>query len=211
MFHHGIQHLCCCDNLFSCFVYFFDQDFLNNRNILHRNLNTHVTTGYHDTVGYADDLINVIHTLFVLNFCNDIDALAVMLIQNFTDLENIICGSCKGSCDKIKAIFNTKHDIVIICLTDKRHGQLYIRYIDTFFIGNHTTIYNFTHNIGSIQTNDFHLDQTVINQNTIANVHITMQIFVSNGNAACIAHEITKCQGKKLSFFQFCFATFQLF
>ena len=56
-----------------------------------------------------------------------------------------------------------------------------------------------------------HLDQTVINQNTIANVHIIMQIFVSNGNAACIAHEITKCQGKKLSFFQFCFATFQLF
>ena len=196
VFHHGIQHLCRCDNLFSCFVYFFDQDFLDNRYILHRNLYSHVTTCYHDAIRYPYNIIDVIHTLFILNFSNNIDTLAVMFFQNLTDLQNVIGSSGEGCCNKIKSILDTKHNVAVICLTDKRHREFHVRHIDPFFVRDHTTVDYLTDNICSIQANNFHFDQTVIDQNTITSFDIIVKILICDGNTTGITDKITKCQCK---------------
>ena len=48
--HHGIKHLCSCDNNFAGFVNFLDDHLLQYRYILKWNFNTHITTSYHDTI-----------------------------------------------------------------------------------------------------------------------------------------------------------------
>ena len=52
---------------------------LDDRNLFHRDLNTHIATGYHDTVGNFDDLFQVLNTLQALDLGDDLDLGVVLL------------------------------------------------------------------------------------------------------------------------------------
>ena len=114
MVHHAVQHLSCSDNILTTVINTADNHFLNNRNFFQRNLNTHVSAGNHDTVGYTQDFIDVVDTLCVFNFSNNLDAVTVVFLKQFTNLHNILCTAGKGSCDKVKTCFDTKFDIIAV-------------------------------------------------------------------------------------------------
>ena len=79
MLHHGIQHLCSSDNVLTSCSCQLDDSLLDDRNLFHRDLNTHIATGYHDTVGNFDDLFQVLNTLQALDLGDDLDLGVVLL------------------------------------------------------------------------------------------------------------------------------------
>ena len=172
VFDHGIQHLSSCDNLFSSSVYFGNDILLDNRNILKRDFNTHVTTGDHDTVSYLNDAVDVVNTLLVLDLGDDLDVLSTVFLKDITDFFDIGCCSGERSGNEIIAFFDTKQDIVVILRADEWHVYFYTRKVDTFLIAENTTVYYFTDNVLTFDLLNFKSDQTVIDQNAVARFDI---------------------------------------
>ena len=169
---HGIQHLSCCDDLFAGTVYFGNNIFLNNRNIFKRDLNTHITTGNHDTVCGFDDTVDVVNTLLILDLCDDLNVVAAIFFEDIADLFDIGCCSGEGSSDEIISFFDAEKDIVMVFRADKWHIYLYARKVYTFFVAEDTTIYNGTDNVMTFDLFDFKSDQTIIDQNAVARFDI---------------------------------------
>ena len=69
--HHGIQHLRGRDNSLEVAVRLLNEHLLKVRNLLSRDLHAKVTAGYHDTVRRADDLIDILDSLRVLDLRDD--------------------------------------------------------------------------------------------------------------------------------------------
>ena len=65
---------------------------------------------------HTDDLVDVVHALHVLNFGNDVDGVAVVLLQISPDLQDILGAAGKGGGDEIKAVFNAENDISPVLL-----------------------------------------------------------------------------------------------
>ena len=103
------------------------------RNFLSRNLNTHVTSCYHDTVCYCNDLIQVFNTFCILDLSDYLDC-RTFCIQHFLDLTDTVSCTYKRSCDKIKALFDTKTDIFFIFFSQCRKFDLYVRNIYTLLL-----------------------------------------------------------------------------
>ena len=224
MFHHGIQHLGRRDNHFSGTADFLDNHLLNDRNVLKRNLYTHVATGNHDTVGNADDLIDVLHTLHVLDLRDDMDVLAAFFLKNLADCKHVIRAAHEGCRNEIIVVLHRKYNIAVVFLADVRHGKLHVRNIHALFIGNHTAVHNGTDNIHRhfalcirlcaryfLDLLDFQTDQSVIDQNGISRLHIVRQILVRDRHTALIAHDILRRQSKCLSVLQLHLAACELF
>ena len=224
MLHHGIQHLGRRDNHFSGAADFLDNHLLDDWNILKRNLYTHVAAGNHDTIGNADDLVNVLHALHVLDLCNDMDVLAAFFFENPADCKHVIRAAHERGCNKIIVVLHRKYDVAIVFLADVRHGKLHVRNIHTFFIGNHTAVHNGTDNIHRhfalciclcagyfLDLLDFQTDQSVIDQNGISRLHIVRQFLICDRHTALITHDVLRRQSKCLSVLQLHLAACELF
>ena len=114
MVHHTVQHLGCGNNILTTGIDPLNQHLLDNRNILQRNLNTHVAAGNHNAVGNTQDFVDVVDALCIFNLRNDFDGVAAVLLQDFTNLQNILRAAGKGSCDKVKPGFDTKTNIIAV-------------------------------------------------------------------------------------------------
>ena len=89
-----MKHLGSHDNRFLYFHAFTDQHTLDTRNLFGWYFDTQVTTGNHDTVGYFEDLVDIVDTLLVFDLRNDLDR-AVMFVQNALDIHYILLVSDK--------------------------------------------------------------------------------------------------------------------
>ena len=199
---HGVKHLCCSDDRFACCINFLDDLLLDNRYIFRWNLNTHVTSGDHNTVCCFDDLIDIVNTLLVLNLGNDLDFFTAVFFQDFSYFTDIISSTCKRCCNKVKSFLNTEKKVIMVFLADKWHLQVCARNIDTFFITNYTCVDNFTYDIFSCDILNFQIYKSVINQNVSAWFYILIKFFISNAYVLVSSFDIFICKCKNLSFFQ---------
>ena len=86
---HRMQHLGCHDHRLLHLHALADQDTLNTRNTLCRDLDTQITTGNHDTVSGFQDLVDIIHAFLVLDLGDDLDR-AVIFIQDTLDIQHVL-------------------------------------------------------------------------------------------------------------------------
>ncbi|MNZ91000.1 hypothetical protein D3C78_1099730 [compost metagenome] len=100
---HGIKHLSCCDNWFTSNVTFFDHTFLSERNIFSWNFNTKVTTRHHQAIGNFKNFIEVIDTLLVFDFRNNLNVCSIVFFKQLTNFKNITSFTHEGSSNKIDA------------------------------------------------------------------------------------------------------------
>ena len=94
---------------------------MDNRNIFHRNLDTQITTGDHDTVDNFQDFIDVIDAFLVFNLGNDAH-IGAEALQKAPDLHGIIGAAYKGGCNIIHSRICRKGNIGHVCFRHK--GQL---------------------------------------------------------------------------------------
>ena len=168
--------------------------FLNSRNTLKINLNTHITTCYHYTVGHADNFINILYTLLVFDFRNYFNILPADSLNIVTQNCYIRCTSYKWSCHKIKIVISTKLQICHISWWKIGHLQFNIRHINTLMICQKTAINNHTVNVCTINLFNPHWNKTVINQNCCAHAYISRQSLIIYITLFLIAHARYSCK-----------------
>ena len=159
---HRIKHLGRCDNELTLRIGLLNDHLLKGRNLFHRDLNTHVSTSYHDTISSLDNRIDVINTLIILNLSKDTDIISAVLMKKLADLIDICCSTSEGCSDEIESLLHTEDQIRTILRGDVRHRQIYIRYIHTLFVRDVSTILNDTVDIWAINALNLKLNQTII-------------------------------------------------
>ena len=120
---HTFQHLRSRDNRLTRLIAACNNILLHQRYILGRYLYAQVTSGNHYTVGYADNLIDMLHTGLVLDFGNNPDRRACFL-KHFTDSDNIIGLLHEGCRNIIHIMLDSKKNICLVLLRQKRQLQL---------------------------------------------------------------------------------------
>ena len=86
---HGVEHLRCDDDRLAGLVALTDDLFLDQRDILCRDLNAEVTTSDHDAVGDFEDCIEVLDAFEVLNLRQDLHV-AIVLLDELADGQDIL-------------------------------------------------------------------------------------------------------------------------
>ncbi len=76
---HRIQHLGSGDHCFSLLHCFFDELFLQNRNLFQRDFYAEITARNHDSVRDAQNFVNISNPIHIFNFCNNTHIMAVIL------------------------------------------------------------------------------------------------------------------------------------
>ena len=199
---HGIKHLCCRDHLLTGFIYFFYDHFLNDRHFLCRNLHAHVSSCDHDCIRNLDDLINAVHAFCILNFGNDLNLFPTIFLEQFTDLLYIFCSTHKRCCHIIYIFFYTEQQIGFIHFTNIRQTQMNARNVDPFMIRHFAAIIDITDNICICQLFHCHLDQAVIDQNTLSDFDITNQLRIRNSYNMFITLYFSSGQHKLIALLQ---------
>ena len=198
---HGLQHLGSGNYMLALGFRHLDHLLLHNRDFFHRNFHSHVPPCHHYAVGYCKNLFQIADALHVLNFRNDFH-MAVMVVQNFPDLQDILLTPYKGSRQEIKAHITAEHNIASVNFADIRHGQNRPRDIHALMVGNRPAVYHCTDNIIFFNGIRHHFNQTVVNQNGCPHTDIVFQILIGNGYFLIISQNFFGSQYKFLPCYQ---------
>ena len=179
-------------------------------NLLSRYLHAHVASGHHDAVRCLDDGVQVLDALRVLNLCNDLHA-GTLLIQHGLDFLYAVSRTHEGCRDKVKALPDSKTDILFILIRQGRKLNLYIGNIDPLLLSQLSSIDDLTDNIRILHLAHFQLDQSIVNENPVASSHILIQSAVIDIADGIVPYQLPGGQCIGLAFLQsHLFAVLQL-
>ena len=155
----NIRHLCTgrtrirnhrMEHLGSYYYRFLSQNTLTDKQTLDagdtflRNFDAKVTTSYHHTIGYFQNLVDVIHTFLVFNLGNDAD-ITVMSVQDFLYIKNILFVAHKRVCYEVNIFLDGIKDVIAVLLCQRRKVYAYTRYIDALAASQRSFILHLAH------------------------------------------------------------------
>lgn len=132
---HGLEHLCGANDGLASDVALGDHHLLSDEDLGRWNFDTKISTGDHDTISLLEDLVEVVHTLLVLNLGNDLDVLAI-LAENLADGGDVASTTDERSEDHVDSIFDTESQIVLVLLGESWQIDVGLGQVDTLTGGN---------------------------------------------------------------------------
>ena len=136
---HRIKHLCCCNNWLTSKIALLNQHLLNSWNLLCWNLNTHITSSYHDTISKFKNLIDIVDTFLVLDLSNNLH-IGILLCDDLSDLTDCCSISYEWCGNKLKSKVCTKAKIFFILICKRWKLNWYTRYIDSLSLSEFAAI-----------------------------------------------------------------------
>ena len=170
-------------------------------NLLCRYLHAHIASGYHDTVRCLDDGVQILDALRVLNLCNNLHT-GTLLIQHGLDFLNTVSCTYKGCRDEVKALPDSKTDILFVLIRQGRKLNLYIGHIDTLLLSQLSSVDDLTDNVRILHLAHFQLNQSVVNENPVARGNILIQSAVIDIADGIVTYQLPGGQGIGLAFLQ---------
>ena len=177
-----MQHLCSHNYRLLCQCTLFNQHALNSRNLFLWNFNTQISTGNHHTVSYFQNFVNIIYTFLIFNLGNDTDVTSI-IIQNFTDIKNILLCTHKRMCYVVYITFNSEKNIVAVFFCQRRQIDAHTWHIHTLSVSESRLILYLTQQIIITFINHTKFKFTIINQDSTINLQVLNKIRIRNRNA----------------------------
>jgi len=113
------------------------------------DLNTQITTSDHYTIGLPQDLIEVLHTLLILDFDDDFNV-GTIGAEDLTDIDDILSAADERSEDHVDTILDTKSQIALVLLRKSREIDRGLRKIDTLVGRDDSVVHGTDVHIGPI-------------------------------------------------------------
>lgn len=174
---HRFEHLGCADARFTNEVALCNHHFLGKEDLRRWNLNTEVTTSHHDTVSLAEDLVEIIYTLLVLNLGHNSDLFA-LFSQAFANFNDITGTANERSKDDVDAIFHSKQEIGFVFFRECRQVDVCAWKVNSLAgaevaivetLGDHVLVVNFLY---------FKGENTIIDVDDLALVNDLWEVLV---------------------------------
>ena len=131
---------------------------------------------------------------------------AAVVCQDFAHITNILRRSREGSRDKIKSHFAAKNQIAAVRIADEGHGQIRARHIDALVIGDRAAVLHRADDFLRSDMIDAEADETVVDQNRRARLHIVDQSLVGDRRPLIVSQHFLCSQRELLTLLQLCAA-----
>jgi hypothetical protein len=165
---HGLQHLSSTNDRLAFQVALGDHHLLSEEDLGGRDFDTKITTSNHDTIGFLENLIEVVYTLLVLDLGNDLN-FATLFAEDLSDFFDVFTPANKRSENHIDLVLDTKTQVVLVLLREGGEIDIGARQVDTLAGRDITVVEAFYANglvINDVE--DFERENTVINIDELA-------------------------------------------
>lgn len=124
--------------------------------------------------------------LLVFDFGDDLDVFAAVRFQVLTDFNDVRTFTDKGCCNEVNALLATEDQVLFVFSASagsamETPGRL------TPLFSPVAVVQHFTDNFVTFDSGNFHADQTIVNQNGIADGQIFSEAFISHCNDFVVA------------------------
>ena len=177
--HHGIQHLRGGDADLARAHRAVDQMLLDGGDLGVVDLDAHIAAGDHDAVGHGQDLVDVVDALTVLDLGDDAHR-AVVFVQQVADLHDVLRVARKAGRDQVKALLDAKQDVVAVALAHVRHRKMHAGHVDALLGLDDAVVLHGAQDVGVGDLVDVQFDQTVVQHDAAARLHVMGQVFVGD-------------------------------
>ena len=114
-----------------------------------------------------------------------------MALQLRSHVQNILCASGEGRCNKIKVLLNGKSNILFVLFAEEGEGKLDARNIDAFSSGDRPAIDHGTENVCIRSRINAQFDQAIVDQDFGAGHHFHRKLGKSDACNCVVAHYIS--------------------
>lgn len=104
---HGLQHLRGTDRRLACQLALGNHGLLRHKDVRSRDLNTEITSGNHDTIGFLENLVKVGHALQIFNLGDNLDVSSCGT-ECFTDRNDVFCTTDEGGENHVYVVLDTE-------------------------------------------------------------------------------------------------------
>ena len=198
IFHHGIQHLCSCDDRLAAGHTPGDHILLDQGDLRKVDLHTHIAASHHDAVRRVQDLRKIADALLIFDLGDDPHP-RTGLVQYVPQFPYICGGTDKAGCHIVEPLLRTEEEIVPVLLAHVGHIQPHTGDIDPLVVLHITVIFHSAADLRLAGLQNSQPHQTVVQQDGISRFDVTGQFSVGDGTAVRIALHLNGGQGKFLT------------
>ena len=210
MLHHALQHLGGGDDGLARVVAAPDDVLLDDGDFSEVYLNAHVAAGHHDAVGYREYLFNVVYALAVFYLGNNLDKVALALVQHAAYLQHVGGAAHERGGDEIEPLLYAEADVVLILRRHIRHRKVHVRHVHALMVRHGAVVLYSAHNVAAVDVLHRQGDKPVVQQDARAGAHILRQLFIGDGADILIAHHFAGGEGERLPGLQLHPAVFEI-
>ena len=120
---HGFQHLRGGDDPLAHHPADPGQLLLDRGNLHIGNLHTQIAPGDHDAAADGANILHIVHTGLVFNFCHDLNVAAAVGVQKRLNIQHVLSGGNKGCGNKVHPMPDTEQNIRLILLSQIGTGH----------------------------------------------------------------------------------------
>lgn len=168
---------------FASQVALLDHVFLNQRHVFRRQVYAQISAGNHQAVGYAQDGVQVLHSLVIFDLGDDLDVVGLVLVEDMFDLENIFGFADEGLGDDVDVLLNAELDVPDVLLGYAGKAGFDAGNVDALALLQLAAVLDEAVDLGAFGLYDLQTDQTVIDQDDATGLHILGKLLVGDLDA----------------------------
>ncbi len=122
------------------------------------------------------------------------------MLANF---DNVRTFTDKGRRNKVNALFATEDQVLFVFFSQRRQSNRNARQVNAFVLAQIAVVQHLTNDFIAFDGGHFHTDQTIVNQDGVANAQVAGKAFIGDGNDFIITdHGFVGGKSKGLARFQ---------
>ena len=175
---HGVEHLRGRDDGLVVLVALADDRLLDVRDLGGRDLHAQVAAGDHAAVGLVEDLVEVLHAERALDLGEDEDVGRAHLDADLADLLDGLAVADEGGGDGVDAQLAAKHDVRTVLGGDGGQADVDVGDVHALALAEQAAVGDLAVHVGALDVVDLQADQTVVDQDDGALLHLVGQLLV---------------------------------
>src|SRR5918995_463732 len=162
---------------------------LHQRHLLQRHLHTEVATGDHDAVEGADDLVEVLDRLGLLDLGDDRQADA-LLVHDLMHVADVVGGADERQRDHVDAHPQRPAQVVLVLLRHRRHRHRDAGEVDALVVRQGAALEHLADDIGLGDLRRDEGELAVVDEDAVTGGHVARQARIRRADLLLVAGDV---------------------
>lgn len=198
---HRVEHLGGDDDRLRVALRELDRALLHDGHLLQRHFDAEVAAGDHDAVERGDDVVYVLHGLWLLDLGDDGDAPA-FLVHDAVDVLDVASAAYEGQGDDVGADAQGPAEVIDVLLGERGDGHRDAGEVEALVVGDHAAFDDGGADAGSVDLGDLQGHFAVVDEDEFAGGHVVGESFVGGAAGVAVAFEVFDGDGEFVAAFE---------